>query len=366
MKRIAVWNTAFLGDAVLTLPLIQSLALRYPEASIDFYVRGGLEDLFRSHPALASVFGYAKRRTSGAFSGLRSLCRDVAARRYDMWISAHTSPRSGLVALASRAPVRIGYADSPCSRFFYNRVTGRRFTELEEIERLLELLRPLGPGPLVSWPELALGEYEKTEADRFFAALPDGPVLGLHPGSVWATKRWPAAFFADIGSRALALGAQVLLFAGPGEERVAGEVRRLLVCDARHAGHLHDLSASLSLPMLAAFLGRLSCYVSNDSGPMHLAWAQGTPVTAIFGPTVRALGFFPRGEKVTVFERAEPCRPCGLHGPQQCPLGHHRCMTGLLPEAVWPDVAAKLWPDEPEGRLPSSAMPGTEGQEESV
>ena len=343
MRRIAVWNTAFLGDAVLTLPLVQSLCLRYPGAAVDFYVRKGLESLFEPHPALSAVYGFDKRGRQKGPAGLWTMCRGIAGRSYDLWLSAHTSPRSGLAALASRAPLRIGYAKGSLSRFFYTRVVDRRFGERDEIERLLLLLDPLGPGPVCDWPELALAPEAKAEADAFFDPL-CGPVLGLHPGSVWATKRWPAEYFAETGIRAAAKGAQVALFAGPGEEDIAARVREHMLAGGVDPAQLHDLSGRLSLPVLAAFLGRLSCYLTNDSGPMHLAWAQRTPVTAMFGPTVREHGFYPRGDGATVFEVPEPCRPCGLHGHAACPLGHHRCMTAITPDLVWPDVARKLWP----------------------
>ena len=80
MKRIAVWNTAFMGDAVLTLPLIQSLRLRYPEASIDYYVRGGLAPLFVAHPDISNVFSYDKREVEKGLKGILRLGRTIAAR----------------------------------------------------------------------------------------------------------------------------------------------------------------------------------------------------------------------------------------------------------------------------------------------
>ena len=343
MKRIAVWNTAFLGDAVLTLPLLQSLRLRYPDAVLDFYVRGGFASLFAAHPAITAVYGYDKRGRQKGVSGCIRLGRELARREYDLWISAHGSARSSLLALASGAPVRIGYRQSALARLCYTDVVDRRFAELEEIERLLQLLHPLGDGPESHWPEFVPGREEVREADAFFSGL-SGPTLGLHPGSVWPTKRWPASCFADIGRRALRAGAHVLLFAGPGEEQIARSVRDLIRDEFGNAcpDQLHDLSGRLSLPLLAAFLGRLSCYVTNDSGPMHLAWSQHVPVTAIFGPTVRSLGFFPRGAESSVFETALDCRPCGLHGHTHCPQGHHQCMTRVSPDDVWNDVRAKL------------------------
>ena len=98
MKRIAVWNTAFLGDAVLTLPLIQTLADAFPGSEIDFYVRRGLASLFEAHPALHAVYEYDKRRIAGnnRLSALLKTGRILGGRRYDIWIGAHPSPRSAL------------------------------------------------------------------------------------------------------------------------------------------------------------------------------------------------------------------------------------------------------------------------------
>ena len=93
---------------------------------------------------------------------------------------------------------------------------------------------------------------------------------------------------------------------------------------------------------LAACLRFLDVYVSNDSGPMHLAWIQDVPLVALFGPTTRALGFFPRGPASRVLELDLPCRPCGLHGGKRCPLGTHACLRDLAPETVWRAVREAL------------------------
>ena len=340
MERIAVWNTAFLGDAVLTLPLIQSLKRHFPEAAIDFYVRGGLGPLFAAHPDIERVFAYAKRGEHGGLSGVRRMGGEVKARRYDMWVNAHTSLRSALICRMSDAPVRVGYNEGVLSSLVCTRWVPRLFGKRDEVERLLALLEPLDVPLTETWPRIVVAEEIAREAEAFFADI-SGPVLGMHPGSVWATKRWPAEYFAAVGAKALRSGARVLLFAGPGEESIAAEVRERITAEAGGAG-LTDLSGKLDLPRLAAWIGRLSCYLTNDSGPMHLAWTQRVPTVALFGPTVREWGFFPRGERTTVFEVPLACRPCGLHGPQQCPKGTHDCMRRIDPEEVWGKVAQEL------------------------
>lgn len=349
MKRIAVWNTAFLGDAVLTLPLIQTLADAFPGSEIDFYVRRGLASLFEAHPALHAVYEYDKRRIAGnnRLSALLKSGRILGGRRYDIWIGAHPSPRSALLARLSGAPLRVGYIGGPVAALCYNRRVSRRFSELHEIERLLELLKPILPPetPRQHWPELTLPPAALEKA----AALPR-----VAPARRAGTPSCSGCIPARSGARnagcrpALRKSPagpppgvpHVLVFAGPGEEGVARDV--IALSELKGNPLLHDLSCALTLPELAAYLRMLNCYVSNDSGPMHLAWAQHTPVTALFGPTVRELGFFPRGDSAKVFEVSLECRPCGLHGPHHCPKKHHRCMVDIDVEAVWRDVAGKL------------------------
>lgn len=351
MSTIGVWNTAFLGDAILTLPLLQTLRVAYPDAEIDFWVRKGFAPLFAEHPAITHVHEYDKRGSDkGVFNAMR-LGRRLANRRYSLWISAHSSMRSGLLARWSSAKARIGYDKPASNAWFYTHTVPRRFSELEEIERLFQLLGPLGLEsrniPLSVWPEIVLPQAALDAAEIFFDRLApsrETPVLGVHPGSVWGTKRWPPEYFAAVAANAVREGACVLVFGGPGEEDMAAETfnRAAAALTEAEAARV-VLAGGLSLAQLAAFIGRLSCYATNDSGPMHLAWAQRVPVTALFGPTVRELGFFPRGETATVMELPLECRPCGLHGPQTCPLGHHDCMRRMTPDMVWPDVAAKLF-----------------------
>ncbi|MCG8532845.1 MAG: glycosyltransferase family 9 protein [Desulfovibrionales bacterium] len=341
MGRIGIWNTAFLGDAVLTLPLIRTVKAAYPDSPIDFYVRKGVDPLFQGQPELDAVYAYDKRGAQKSLLSAFAFGREVANRKYSLWISSHTSLRSGIIARWSSARTRIGYNKPLFNNWLYTATVDRKFSELEEIDRLMQLVTPLGITDVLEWPELVLPQQVYDDADVFWKTHVTGPVLGVHPGSVWATKRWPAANYAQVVRKALDAGAQVMVFAGPGEEVMAQEV--ITKSGATAADGLIDLSGSLSLLQLAAYLNKLSCYVTNDSGPMHIAWAQRTPVTAIFGPTVRSLGFYPRGEDSTVLETDLECRPCGLHGPTTCPKGHFNCMHSVTPEMVWADAKEKLF-----------------------
>jgi heptosyltransferase-2 len=335
--KIGVWNTAFLGDAVLTLPLLRALARNYPGAKLDFWVRAGLAPLFRAQPELAAVHEVAKRGNDKGLSGMLRIAMEVRSQRYDLWISCHRSFRSGIAALLSGAKRRVGYSSPWMNRLFYTVTVPRGFGEEDEIERLLRLAPP---GEYDPWPELALGSEAKVAADRFWSGLDNRPVLALHPGSTWPTKRWPSAGFSRVAGMAVEAGARVLLLGGPGEGVLTSEI--LEGVESSQRDRVVDLAEKLDLPTLAAYIARSDCYLGNDAGPLHLAWTQRVPVVALFGPTVRAHGFFPRGPRALVLERELACRPCGLHGGLRCPEGRHACMTGVTPEDVWSAVRPRL------------------------
>ncbi|WFS62856.1 lipopolysaccharide heptosyltransferase II [Pseudodesulfovibrio thermohalotolerans] len=341
-KKIGVWQTAFLGDAVLTLPLLRALKDRYPDAEIHFFVRAGVEPVFTGQPEIARVRPFAKRGAQKSLKAAVRIGRDFGREGFDLWISAHASLRSAVVARATGISRRIGYRAPWYNRFAYTETVDRRFDELAEIERLMELVRPLGIDGPAPEARLVLPSGAMRAAERIRGGIDaDRPVLGIHPGSTWPTKCWPEEYFSEIVRRASDGGAHVLVFAGPGEEEVA---ERIIDGAEVAPHHVTNLAGKLSLPKLAACLGKLDAYLTNDSGPMHLAWTQDVPLVALFGPTVESLGFFPRGANSTVLETELNCRPCGLHGPRKCPKGHFRCMKELTPDRVWSELRKKLWP----------------------
>ena len=195
-RKIGVWQTAFLGDAVLTLPMLRALADRCPGAEIHLFVRGGLESLFQTQPELAGVHGFAKRGAQKSLlSGLR-LGRDIGGQGFDLWISAHASLRSAMIAAATGIPRRIGYDRPWFNRLAYTDTVNRRFSELEEVERLMELLTPLGlDGPTPKARLVLPGEARDAASAFWRERCGNAPVLGIHPGSTWPTKCWPVEYF---------------------------------------------------------------------------------------------------------------------------------------------------------------------------
>jgi heptosyltransferase-2 len=164
-------------------------------------------------------------------------------------------------------------------------------------------------------------------------------VVALAPGARWATKAWPPGQWAGLlrDLRAGGLGFPALL-GGPEEASLCGSIL------AESGGFGANLAGRTSLVQTGAVLAAAAALVTNDSAPLHLATAVGTPVVALFGPTVRGFGFYPLGAEDRVLEMDLDCRPCSLHGTRRCPRGHHDCLrllsTGTVLEALRPLLAA--------------------------
>lgn len=314
-----VIQTAFLGDVVLTTPLLTALAEKF--GPVDAVVTPGAAGLIEGHPAVREVIRYDKKDRDAGLAGLRRLGGELRRRRYARVYLPHRSWRSAALALLARVPERTGFADSPAAITYTTRVT--RVPTGHEVERLLALAgRRTRAAPPVS---LALTAEDEAAADRWLAERGIAPgFTAIAPGSIWGTKRWPC-----YPALAVALEGPLVVVGGGDDVALADEVV------AAAPGRAWSAAGALSLRVSAALIGRARILVTNDSAPLHLATAVGTPLVAIFGPTVPEQGFGPRGSRSLALGHAGlACRPCSAHGPQVCPLGHHRCMRELPVETV--------------------------------
>jgi len=314
-----VIQTAFLGDVVLTTGLLTHLAERF--GPVDVVTTRAAAALLETHPAVRRVLGYDKR---GADRGLGGLLRTAGTLRRAGYARAyipHRSVRSAALAVLAGIPKRTGFAGSP-GRWGYTHSVPRPAAG-HEAERILALAEP-SPGASAK-VALRLTAQDRNEAAAWLAAnRVTEPFLAMAPGSIWGTKRWPG--YAGLAAR---IAEPVVIIGGP-EDRALGDT-----IAAAAPGRVHVAAGALSLRGSAALLERARLLVTNDSAPLHLGAALGTRTVAIFGPTVPAFGFGPRGESDRVVELTGlPCRPCSSHGPEVCPLGHHRCMRDLSVEVV--------------------------------
>jgi heptosyltransferase-2 len=320
-----VIQTSFLGDMVLTTPLIAYLAERGP---VDVVATPAAGALLTNHPAVRETIVYDKRGSDGGVAGFMRLAARLRGKRYATAYHAQGSARSGALSLAARIGDRVGFATSAGRMFYTTRVAPIENTH--HAARLLSLgtrdpLRAVSREALR--PRLYPGDAERAAVDELLSGRRDERTLvAVAPGSVWATKRWP--FYAELTTR-LSASAQIVVVGGAADATLASEIV------AASNGTAIDATGRLSLLASAELIARAALLVTNDSSPLHLASAMDTPTLAIFGPTVPEFGFGPLAGVSQVAGVSDlDCRPCDRHGPQRCPLGHWRCMREQTAEDV--------------------------------
>lgn len=339
-ENILVAQTSFLGDVVLTTPLVAALRRRFPAARISILCTPRGREILEGHPDIDEIITLDKPRDGGRRASLRQTARALRARRFTLALSPHKSLRTALLLFLAGIPRRVGFRQSAGWFLYHRRV--HRDPARHDVERNLSLLDALGvpSSGFRRAPVIEPTAAARESVARMFAALGvDGgaPVIGVNPGSVWATKRWTAQGYADlIGALRRRSGARVVLFGGPDDREV---VDRVLALSGDAAV---SLVGRVGLRELAAAIERCSVFITNDSGPMHVAVARGVPVVAIFCATTPALGFYPYAENSVVVEKELHCRPCGAHGGRRCPLGTEACMRSVTAEDVLRGVALAL------------------------
>lgn len=340
MGASLVVQTSFLGDVILTTPLIAELARRGP---VDVLVTPKGAAALANNPDIRTTIRYDKRATYGAALGSWQTIKEIRSRRpYDAAYLAQGSFRSGIMAMLTGAAERIGF-DSSTGRVLYTKRIPYR-PEQHHARRLWSLSMSECADPPTREqirPRLYPSDEDRAHVDRLLRAGGGGsqPIVALAPGSAWGTKRWP--YYVELAKR-LADDFRIAIIGSHADAAIAGEMMNGLPAEA-----VIDGTLSLSLLASAELVGRAQAIVTNDSAPQHLASAMGTPTLSIFGPTVPEFGFGPLAERHVVAGHAGlSCRPCHRHGPQRCPLGHWRCMRelsteyicSLLPQVLHPPV----------------------------
>ena len=340
MGGTLVIQTSFLGDVILTTPLIAELAKRGP---VDALVTPEGAAVLANNPSLRTILRYDKRNTYGSALGLWQTIKAIRSKRpYERVFLAQGSFRSGLLGMMTGSRERIGFATSTGRLLYTTQVQYR--PDLHHAERLLSLAFAGAPGLPATpvRPRLYPSDDDRALVDGFIrrGTDADAPFVALAPGSAWGTKRWP--YYVDLARR-LAPDFRIAIVGSRADTEVAAKIT-----DAVGADGVINTAGSLSLLASAELIGRAQAIITNDSAPQHLASAMGTPTLTIFGPTVPEFGFGPLAERRAVagHEYLE-CRPCHRHGPQRCPLGHWRCMRELTTEHIMSLLTGVLNPTVP-------------------
>lgn len=322
MRRLLLIKPSSLGDIVHALPTFQALRRRFPDAEISWLVKTQWAGMLERVEGLDRIW-----RVGPSLSEWLSVIGRLRRYGFDLVIDLQGLFRSGAAAWLTGCGTRIGFANArEGSPLCYTHRIAVPSPEVHAVDRYLSVAHALGCIPAAPVfpvaPSEADREVVRTLVSRAGIVRGDRWVA-MHVSARWATKRWPLEAFTMVAQRLRREGVPVALIGSAGDQ-----------ADARHVAERSgavDLSGQTSLSVLPALLQAAACLVTNDSGPMHVAAAMGTPVVAVFGPT-SAVRTGPYGARHRVLSVPLPCRPCFSRTCRN-PVSME-CLTSIAPEQV--------------------------------
>jgi len=327
--RILLVQTSFLGDVVLSTPVIAEIHKRHPEAELWVMTTPTAAPLLQEDPLVKEVIPFDKRGTHSGLKGMLRMTSELRALNFDLTYCLHRSIRTAILLALSKIPLRIGFRES--RGFFLFHKTVNRQKDRHEVLRNLSLLQveTTGQTPEPAYPLRLYCSHSPSDsvllANKTFL---DGDYLVLVPGSVWKTKQWSGQQYHQLCRYALARGLKVCILGTSEEKEVCDQV-------AEGLGAL-NLAGQTDLRSFLAVIRDASLVVCNDSFALHVAAAFKVPTVAVFCATSPAFGFTPWQENARVVEKQGLwCKPCRRHGSQSCPTGTESCMKDLSWREVW-------------------------------
>ncbi len=322
--RILFIRLGSLGDVVLTTPAIEAVKKAYPEGNIDYLVKKEYAVLLSGNPHIREVIPFDNSGSHKGIGGIFKMAKSLKERRYTHIIDLHSNLRSRAISALTGKTKTLRYKKQALKRRLILR--GFSFRTQHVVDTYLNALNSIGIRGEKTVPQIYLTSEEIESARHFLeknAVGKNEKIIGLNPGAKWPTKQWPEKKFIELGKKlADSDKYRLIIFGGKEESATAQSIAKEIGTAAL------SVAGRMNLKESAALMAECDLFVSNDSGPMHMAVAVGVPVIAIFGPTVQAFGFSPLGNSM-VIENDIACRPCSLHGSFRCSEEHFRCMEDI-------------------------------------
>lgn len=331
--NILVRGVNWIGDAVMTMPAIRALRLAKRGAKISLLVKPWVAPLFEKDPNIDEVIVYSDEYEG--ISGRLRLAKKLRERRFCAALLLQNAFDAAVVVALAGIPERVGYARDGRRFLLTNSVSfDSSVKRLHHIDYYLNLISKAGLSAERSAPWIYLRLEERLEARGRLGEL-KRPVAAINPGATYgSSKRWLPERFAEASMRIIReLDGSVLILGGPAEKEIAAEIGRLLRVPGEGGMGARALSVAgkTSLRELAALISESDVLITNDSGPMHIGYAVGTPVVAVFGSTSPELTG-PAGKGDVVIRKQLKCSPCF---ERECRKKDLQCMDLVTADEVF-------------------------------
>ncbi|MDR3626884.1 MAG: glycosyltransferase family 9 protein [Ignavibacteriaceae bacterium] len=328
MEKILVIQTAFIGDAILTLPMIQKLKDILPDSLIDVLAIPSTAEIFSSSPKVDNTIVLDKRGKQKSVRGLLKFIKELKKNNYSRIYSPHRSFRSSFIVMMLGVKETYGFTKSSF-KYVYRHLI-KYVPAHHEVQRNLDLIGFEYKDDWKILPEIHIPDTAEKKINEFISANKlSGNIAAIAPGSVWNTKKYPETYFIDIIRYFREKRYSVILIGSEKDKNLCDNI----------AGSFTDgvisSAGNFSIVETICLLKTAKIIVSNDSAPTHFGMCANIPVLTIYCSTVPEFGFSPYNLKSTfVSLDGLDCKPCGIHGHDKCPIKTFICGANLKPQIV--------------------------------
>jgi heptosyltransferase II len=327
-KKILVIQTAFPGDAILTLPFIQELKKKRPDYLIDVLCIPTTSEIFAASPYVHTIITMDKRGKQKSFTAFLKFVKELKSNSYEIVYSPHRSLRSALIALNLSAKESYGF-DNSNLKFAYTNIVKYDHSS-HEVKRNLSLLdNDYSNDKWKIIPEIMITDVTKSKVRKFLNDNQIQKFITIAPGSVWETKKYPIEFYQQISEYFINSGFQVVLIGGINDRNLCEEFKNNI------EKNIFIVAGEFSFIDSIELLKRSRLLICNDSAPTHLGVCADIPVLTIYCSTIPGFGFYPYNSKSDYISYDDlNCKPCGIHGFNKCPINTFDCANLLHPEKI--------------------------------
>lgn len=326
INKILIIQTAYIGDVILATSLIDEAKKQFPNSQIDFLLRKGNESLLVDHPNVSKVYIWDKKNK---YKSMLSIVKEMRKSKYDVCINVQRFFNSGLFTILSKAKQKIIFDKNPLSFLVKKKVKhlipySINNSYYHEVQRNLQLLAKVANFDIKEdAKEYPLSLNTEKSVNKISNIISNTPsYIVMAPSSVWFTKQFSKSKWIELKNSLNDI--HIYFIGAPSDKDYMDQI-----IDGDN--HCTNLAGKLSLIDSAELMRHTKRVLVNDSAPLHLASAVQAKTTAIFCSTVPSFGYGPLSKESCVVEVKEQleCRPCGLHGKKECPLGHFKCSNDI-------------------------------------
>ena len=325
IERILIVNVNWLGDAILTTPVFKALKQEFPCSYIGVMVVERVREVFTENPYIDEIIVFDEKKCQKSLINKIKFIFFLKRKRFDTAFLIHRSFTKSFICFLAGIKRRIGYKRLK-NQFIINKRISRPSRDIHRQDSYLHLFESSGITIENKLPQFFISEgtREKMLNGLSFLREKHPYIVGINPSANWELKRWPASYFSKLADFLIkSLNCAIILIGAEKEKNVVREVMK------NTHGKAYNFCGKTSLKELGALMENMDIFISNDSGPAHMAASLGINTLVLFGPTSDALTS-PKGEFVKIIKKETGCEvPC-----YNLECDDNRCMKGISVEEV--------------------------------